>query len=39
MFGGGYMYAFNVHIGWEPEMHRLFDNNPQILNPGVDFME
>jgi hypothetical protein len=30
IFGAGYIYAFNRHIGWEPYLHRLFDNNPQV---------
>lgn len=30
VFGAGYIYAFNKHIGWEPYMHRLMDNNPQM---------
>jgi hypothetical protein len=31
VFGAGYIYLFNRHIGWEPYLHRLFDNNPQVL--------
>jgi hypothetical protein len=30
VFGAGYIYAFNKHIGWEPYLHRLFDTNPQV---------
>jgi Yip1 domain len=29
--GCAYLYAFNTHIGWEPYLHRLMDNNPRIL--------
>lgn len=39
VFGAGYIYAFNVHIGWEPYMHRLFDNNPQMLRLPADQRE
>jgi hypothetical protein len=30
VFGAGYIYAFNRHIGWEPYLHKLFDTNPQV---------
>jgi hypothetical protein len=30
VFGAGYIYAFNRHIGWEPYLHRVFDTNPQV---------
>ena len=30
VFGAGYIYAFNKHIGWEAYLHRLFDTNPQV---------
>jgi Yip1 domain len=30
VFGAGYIYAFNKHVGWEPYLHRLFDTNPQV---------
>lgn len=30
VFAAGYLYLFNRHIGWEPYMHRLLDNNPQM---------
>jgi hypothetical protein len=30
VFGAGYIYAFNKHIGWESYLHRLFDTNPQV---------
>jgi hypothetical protein len=31
VFSAGYLYAFSSHIGWEPYLHRLLDNNPRIL--------
>jgi len=30
VFGAGYIYAFNRHIGWEPYLRRAFDTNPQV---------
>ncbi len=30
LFSAGYLYAFSSHIGWEPYMHRLMDNNPRM---------
>ena len=30
VFGAGYIYLFNKHIGWETYLHRLFDTNPQV---------
>jgi hypothetical protein len=30
VFGAGYIYAFNRHIGWEAYLHRLFDTNPLV---------
>jgi len=31
LFSLGYIYAFGQHIGWEPYMHRIMDNNPRML--------
>jgi hypothetical protein len=36
VFGLGYLYAFNSHIGWEPYLHRLMDNNRQMLQLPPD---
>ncbi len=30
VFSWGYLFAFTQHIGWEPYMHRLMDNNPRM---------
>jgi hypothetical protein len=36
VIGAGYIYAFNTHIGWEPYMHRLLDNNQRMLQLPPD---
>src|SRR5579862_9731630 len=30
------IYLFNSHVGWEPYMHRLMDNNPQMQRLAPD---
>jgi hypothetical protein len=39
VFGAGYIYAFNKHIGWEPYLHRLFDTNPQVQRLSAEQRE
>jgi hypothetical protein len=39
LFGAGYLYAFNKHIGWESYLHRLFDTNPQVQRLSADQRE
>jgi hypothetical protein len=36
VISAGYLYAFNTHVGWEPYLHRLLDNNPRILQIPPD---
>ncbi|HEY7390737.1 MAG TPA: Yip1 family protein [Bryobacteraceae bacterium] len=36
VMGAGYLYAFNTHIGWEPYMHRIMDNNQRMLQLPPD---
>jgi hypothetical protein len=36
LFSVGYLYAFGHHVGWEPYLHRLLDNNPQIQRLPAD---
>jgi len=30
LFSAGYLYAFSSHVGWEPYLHRIMDNNAQV---------
>jgi Yip1 domain len=39
VFGAGYIYFFNKHIGWEPYLRRLFDTNPQVLRMPAEQRE
>jgi hypothetical protein len=36
VIGAGYLYAFNTHVGWEPYLHRILDNNQRILQLPPD---
>jgi hypothetical protein len=36
VFSIGYLYAFGQHVGWEPYLHRLMDNNPRMLQLPPD---
>lgn len=36
VIGAGYLYAFNTHVGWEPYLHRILDNNPRMLQLPPD---
>jgi hypothetical protein len=36
LFSIGYLYAFGQHVGWEPYLHRLMDNNPRMLQLPPD---
>jgi hypothetical protein len=36
VISAGYLYAFNTHVGWEPYMHRILDNNQRMLQLPPD---